>query len=81
MGEEDEGGLWPENELVVGLFVLMHGQWRCGPGGPIGFDYGVLPRMEHEAGVPKAKRSETFQALRVMEDEALKYFAEERRRD
>ena len=59
----------------------MHTQWRVGPAGAVGLDYSVLPRMEHEAGVPKNLRSDVFHDLRVMEDEALTYFAEQRPHD
>lgn len=50
-------------------------QWRVGMGGPVGFDYAALPVVEKRVGVKKRDRREVFEAIQVMEDEALRIMA------
>lgn len=72
--------VWSENWPAVSLFREMQTQWRMGPSGPVGLDYSALPgRM----GINAGNRSErqVFNALQVMESEALKWFAEQRGSD
>ena len=33
--------VWPENEAAFLMFVRLLTQWRMGPRGPIGLDYGA----------------------------------------
>lgn len=56
----------------------MGTQWRVGPGGAIGLDYGVLPSVMRLTGVPAKERAAIFQDVRVMEAEALAVMAETR---
>nr|WP_240194926.1 DUF1799 domain-containing protein [Desulfobulbus rhabdoformis] len=71
-GFQDTGDeVWPDNALVVQVFVSMMTQWRVGPGGVVGLDYGVLPIIEERRGVPREERSFVFDGLRVMEASAL----------
>jgi hypothetical protein len=63
--------VWPENWPHVLLFEAMSTQWRVGPGGAIGLDYGVLPTVMRLEGVPRADWPEAFTALRILESAAL----------
>lgn len=57
----------------------MASQLRLAPNGAVlGFDYSVLERMEKEAAVPEEQRSKTFRDLRVMEDELVRFYQEQR---
>lgn len=69
--------VWPENVQAVNAFVAMGTQWRCGPGGAYGLDYGVMPQTLRMLGIPRAKWPELFDAIREMEDAALKEMHEE----
>ncbi len=53
------------------MFEAMGTQWRIGPGGPVGLDYGVFPTVLRLEQVPRAEWQEAFSMLRVMEAEAL----------
>jgi hypothetical protein len=33
--------VWPENAEAVSMFCRLQTQWRTGPRGPIGLDYGA----------------------------------------
>jgi hypothetical protein len=79
--EEDEPdqGIWPENLWPVRLFEAMMTQWRVGPGGPIGLDYGVREAQANVIGLPRKGRAEVYEALRDMEYAALDYFAKQRK--
>jgi hypothetical protein len=72
--------IWPENLEAFNVFSTMQTQWRIGMGGPTGFDYGVLPVVMEMSGIAMLDRSEIFDAIRVMESEALKVFSENRER-
>ena len=64
--------IWPENWAAVRLFDQMQSQWRTSHRGFVGLDYGTLP-----AGVGPGRGGRRgrrlFEALRVMEQEALAY--------
>lgn len=49
----------------------MSTQWRMGPGGPVGLDYGVLNTVMRLKKVPPSQRQSLFADLRVMESAAL----------
>jgi hypothetical protein len=34
--------VWPENAEAVSMFCRLQTQWRTGPRGPIGLDYGAV---------------------------------------
>lgn len=63
--------VWAINLPVVNLFIAMDTQWRVGPGGRTGLDYGALPGVMRVLGVKRADWGEIFQLLRVMEEAAL----------
>ena len=50
-------------------------------GGAVGLRYEALPLVMQAAGVKKKARAELFEALRIMEDEALKVFREHGQRN
>lgn len=68
--------VWPDNVQAVNVFVAMGTQWRCGPGGAIGLDYGALPQVLRMTQVPRADWPEVFDLLRVLEDAALEKMRE-----
>ena len=49
----------------------MGTQWRCGPGGAYGLDYGALPEVWRRTKTPIEDRDEVFAALQIMERAAL----------
>ena len=49
----------------------MQTQWRIGMAGPTGLDYAALPAVLSLCGIDAADHTDTFEALRVMEAEAL----------
>lgn len=66
-------GVWPENWRPVLTFERMQSQWR-GHGRQLhGLDYGALPAYARPGhGGRRGRR--IFEALRVMEEEAIAYF-------
>jgi len=68
--------IYPENWVPFQIFIDLVRQWRIGMGGPTGLDYSALPFVFDLHEVKKKKRREVFEALRVMEDEALRVMAE-----
>lgn len=72
-GGQNEYLVWPEHETAVGVFASVLTQWRIAPmGGVIGLDYGVLPPVLELLAVPREQWTEVFEAVRVMENEAIK---------
>lgn len=69
--------IWPCNEKSFELFVAMQTQWRVGMGGPTGLDYSAIPVVSEATGIKVTKSR--FDDLRIMESEALKSFAEQRK--
>lgn len=59
--------MWP----AVELFSAMGTQWRMGPGGPIGLDYGALPAVLRLMGAKREDLAGLFDDLRVIERAAL----------
>lgn len=72
--------LWPENQIPVALFEAMLSQWRMGGGGPIGLDYAALPTVARMLRIGRRDLREAFDAVRAMEGEALRVFAQQARR-
>ena len=62
------------------MFRGMMTQWRTGMNGPTGLDYATLPAMLRLYEVPDAQHRDVFEAIRVLEDEALTIWANERKR-
>jgi hypothetical protein len=46
-------------------------QWRTGPCGVTGLDYGVIPNVMRMRGLPRKQWPEVFDLIRVMEGVAL----------
>ena len=63
--------LWPENEAPLALFTQFATQWRTGPGGAVGLDYGVIFHELDRRGVAGEDYDETMWAVRVLERAAL----------
>lgn len=63
--------IWPENWLAFEVFAAMQTQWRAGMNGATGLDYAALEPVMRLHGIPKRKRAEVFEAVRLMEGEAL----------
>lgn len=61
------------------MFLALQAQWRVGMNGATGLDYAALPAVLDLCGVRKKKRPDVFWALRVMEGEALRLWAEQRK--
>lgn len=70
--------VWPENWEAVRMFIVLATQWSVGMNGPTGLRYESLPMVLRMRQVPRAEWSGLFDQVRVMEAEALKYFAEQR---
>lgn len=68
--------VWPENLAAARLFMSMQTQWRMGPAGAIGLDYGVLPSWCRLGSSRSAQR--VMSGLQTMESEWLCAFAEAR---
>lgn len=62
------------------VFDSMGTQWRVGMSGPTGLDYNVLPICLKSLGIKKKQLKNILPELRVMESEALKVMAEDRKR-
>lgn len=68
--------VWPDAWPAFCLFEALGTQWRLGPGGPSGLDYAAIPGTAKMIGLKSRELSETFDDLRVMENEALTVMAE-----
>jgi hypothetical protein len=58
----------------------MTTQWNVGMRGPVGLRYEVLETVMRLICVPKGERLSVFEAIRIMENEALRLFSEQRER-
>jgi hypothetical protein len=63
--------LWPPSVVPCKVFMKMSTQWRMGPSGPVGLDYGVLFHMLDRMKLEAAEYDRIEGAFRIMEDEAL----------
>lgn len=65
----------------MNLFIAMSTQWRTGFNGATGLDYAVLPvvRQAQSPPIPDDDWPDTFDALRVLEAEALSVMREARK--
>ena len=57
---------------MVTVFASMLTQWRVGVAGMVGLDYGALPTVFRMRGIARRDWPEMFDAIRVMEDAAMK---------
>lgn len=64
--------IWPDNLDSINTFVSMLTQWRVGPNGAVGLDYGVLPAVLRLNGIEEDRHQALFSDVRVLEDEALR---------
>jgi hypothetical protein len=60
--------VWPEHEDAVLLFLQCQTQWRAGPSGVIGLDYGVVLQMMDLYSV--GNRRQALEDLQIMESRA-----------
>ncbi|AVD91087.1 hypothetical protein C4Q27_00865 [Pseudomonas sp. SWI36] len=74
--EIDDVEVWPDAWPAFCLFEALGTQWRLGPGGPSGLDYAAIPGTAKMIGLKSRELSETFDDVRVMENEALTVMAE-----
>ncbi|RMX06711.1 hypothetical protein D8I35_09425 [Corticibacter populi] len=63
--------VWPENWDAWCLFDALSTQWRAGPGGVIGLDYGVLAEELRLREIPADQHAQLRSDIRVMEAAAL----------
>lgn len=73
--------VWPDTEPSILLFIDLSTQWRTGPSGISGLDYGPLPFVMRLRAVPRARQAAVFDDLRVMEGETLRALAEESKKE
>lgn len=77
--EDDQAsGIWPDNWPAVRVFGAMGTQWRTGVAGATGLDYSALQAVYRLTETPEVDQPEIFDALQIMEDEALKAMQEHR---
>lgn len=76
VAEQEMVDVLGENFESVALFVDLSTQWRCHMKGAYGLDYGVLPAVMRIRGIKRARWSEFFDDVRIMESEALKTLRE-----
>lgn len=79
--EPDDVDVWPEHWDAVRVFAAMGTQWNVGMGGPVGMRYEALQVVLDMHEVPAGERPHVFECVRVMESEALAYFAERRQEE
>lgn len=63
--------VWPENWPVIQLFLCVSTQWRMGPSGATGLDYGVLFSVMARMKLTEVEHDLMFEDIRFMEQEAL----------
>lgn len=69
--EERSVGVYRNNVRSVNLFIEMGTQWRVGPSGPYGLDYGTLYLTMDELDIPNQDRADLRDDIRTLEDAAL----------
>lgn len=63
--------MWPENWPAFSVFVRVRTQWRTGPRGVIGLDYGVIYRELDRMHLGPDRYDQLMDDLRVLEAAAL----------
>lgn len=63
--------LYPENLAALDLALSMATQIRTAgfSGRAVGFDYGVVPFVARQIGIPRSELAATFKRLMIVEDE------------
>ena len=69
--------MWPENWPAVELFVRCQTQWRIGPNGLVGMDYGSLIEMASLYQMPDLPA--VMEAVQIIEAEILMQQSKEAR--
>ena len=69
--------VWPENWRAWQLFEAVGTQWRCGPSGVIGLDYGALDREMQLQDIPESEQLQLRYDIRLLEAVALEAIYEE----
>lgn len=64
--------VWPENWPAYAVFCDVSTQWRMGPGGPSGLDYGAVEWVMGLRQVKQAKKLQMLHDIRTLESSALK---------
>lgn len=64
--------LWPENWAPVHVFADLLTQWNVGAGGVVGLRYEALPLVLGLHGIEPGRQREVFNAVRILENEAIK---------
>ena len=72
--EEADLEIEPEAAPAVELFCRVLTQWRTGPNGYIGLDYGVLLSLMELDGVKRKKRAALLADIGIMEGAWLHEF-------
>lgn len=72
--ESNNFEVWPENVEPLTMFLRCQTQWRSGPNGLIGLDYGVVLNLCELYDVSDAKA--LLEDLQTMESHALQLIAE-----
>jgi hypothetical protein len=70
--------IWPEHQDVLLMFLRCQTQWRCGPNGLIGLDYGVVIQLCDLYHV--GDKAQLMDDLQIMEGHALELIAEKTER-
>lgn len=69
--------VWPDNWPALELFLLCQTQWRTGPGGLVGLDYGAVLAMASLWAVDRVR--ETMAGVQVIESAILAQLSKESR--
>jgi hypothetical protein len=77
--EDDVVEVWPCCMATVLLFDAMSTQWRVGPSGVVGLDYGVLDLVVRRRGFQFDDEQQMFVDLQIMENGALLALHERRK--
>lgn len=72
-----QADVWPENWQAWCLFQSIATQWRCGPSGVIGLDYGALDREMQLREIPESEHLQVRDDIRLLEAVALEAIYEE----
>lgn len=64
--------VWDDNWAACAFFTDVMTQWRTGPGGPIGLDYGVIYQALERKGYKGVEFDQMMDDIGVMERRALK---------
>lgn len=74
MFESSDFEIWPENVDALSMFMRCQTQWRSGPNGLIGLDYGVVLELCRLYDVEDKKA--VLEQMQIMEGHALGLISE-----